>query len=108
MTKVSQDEPKEAKFERVGECLYRYVSKGTYYAKIRHEGKLIWRSLETINRSQAKRKLADLRAKLERIDHSAGKITLEQLCRDYLSTLSQSPKTMEGKDAIVELTLIHI
>jgi integrase len=105
MPKVSQKEPKkakDAKFERVGECLYRYVSKGTYYAKIRHEGRLIWRSLKTINRSQAKRKLADLRAKLERVDHSAGKMTLEQLCRDYLATLSQSPKTMEGKEAIVE------
>jgi integrase len=99
---MSQVEPKEARFERVGECLYRYVSKGTYYAKIRHEGRLVWQSLKTVNRSQAKRKLADLRAKLERVDHSSGKITLEQLCRDYLATLSQSPKTIVGKEAIVE------
>lgn len=99
---MSRRQPKKAKFERVGECLYRYVSKGTYYAKIRHEGRLVWKSLKTENRSQAKRNLADLRTKLGRIDHSAGRTTLEQLCRDYLGTLSQSEKTLEGKETVVK------
>lgn len=98
---MGKGKTKTAKFERVGECLYRYQANGNYYAKIRHEGKLIWKSLKTDDRSQAKRILADLRTKLSRIDHSAGKTTLENLCREYLSTLSQSPKTLEGKEAIV-------
>jgi len=99
---MGKSKTKKAKFERVGECLYRYQSNGNYYAKVRHEGKLIWKSLKTDDRSQAKRKLADLRTKLSRIDSSAGKTTLENLCREYLSTLSQSPKTLEGKEAIVD------
>jgi hypothetical protein len=38
-------------FEKVGECFYRYSSTGTYYAVLRHRGKLIRKSLETSDRA---------------------------------------------------------
>jgi len=34
-------------FQKVGDCFYRDSSNGNYYAKVRHEGKLIRRSLKT-------------------------------------------------------------
>ena len=55
---------KKARFEKVGECLYRYVSNGVYYAVVRHQGKLTWKSLKTDKRPIANRKLADHKAKL--------------------------------------------
>jgi hypothetical protein len=38
-------------FEKVGECFYRYSSTGTYYAVLRHRGKLIRKGLETSDRA---------------------------------------------------------
>lgn len=90
------------KFEKVGECLYRYRSNGVYYAVVRHQGKLNWKSLKTDKRAIATRKLGDYRAKLSRTDVSAGRITLESLCDDYLKSLSQSARTIKEKERIVE------
>ncbi|MCB1086056.1 MAG: tyrosine-type recombinase/integrase [Verrucomicrobiae bacterium] len=92
----------KVKFEKVGECLYRYRSNGVYYAVVRHQGKLSWKSLKTDNRAIAIRKLGEYRAKLSRTDVSAGRMTLESLCSDYLKSLSQSPRTIEEKKRIVE------
>lgn len=93
---------KKSKFEKVGECLYRYRSNGVYYAVVRHQGKLSWKSLKTDKRAIANRKLAEHKTKLSRVDVSAGKITLEALCEDYLRSLSQSPRTMEEKKRVVD------
>lgn len=75
------------KFEKVGECLYRYTSNEVYYAVVRHEGKLIRRSLETNDSKLAKRKLADFKNELSQIDSSLGKMTVGQLLKKFLSTL---------------------
>jgi len=48
---------KQAVFQKVGECLYRYSSNGVYYARIKTGGKEIRRSLETTDRDLAKRRL---------------------------------------------------
>jgi len=48
-------------FQKVGECLYRYSSNRIYYARIKSDGKEIRRSLRTIDRDLAKRKLRELR-----------------------------------------------
>jgi integrase len=87
-------------FQKVGECLYRY-SNGVYYGRIRVEGKEIKRSLQTIDRELARRKLADFRREQRQIDRSAGKLTLEALCDRYLQTVQrQKPKTVERKTFI--------
>ena len=74
------------KFEKVGECLYRYSSNGVYYAVVRHEGKLIRRSLATDDPKLAKRSLADFKKKLSQVDSSQGKMTVEELLKKFQAT----------------------
>jgi integrase len=89
-------------FQKVGECLYRYSSNGVYYARIKTSGKEIKRSLETIDRTLAKRKLATFKDEQRQIDRSHGKLTLPELCDRYLKTVQhQKPKTVERKTFIV-------
>lgn len=75
------------KFEKVGECLYRYTSNDNYYAVVRHEGKLIRRSLETDDAKLAKRKRDDFKKSLSQIDTSLGKMTVEELLKKFEATL---------------------
>ena len=63
-------------FEKVGECLYRNPTSGTYYAIIKVRGKQIKKSLETDNLPEARRKLKDYRVSVTRIDHKAARRTL--------------------------------
>ena len=79
------------KFLKVGECLYRYSSNSVYYVVARHDGKLIRRSLETTDKDLAKRKAADFKANLRRVDSSLGKMTVEELLKRFEATL----KTLE-------------
>jgi integrase len=88
-------------FQKVGECLYRY-SNGVYYGRIRVEGKEIKRSLRTVDKSLAKRRLADFRDQQRQTDRSQGRMTLATLCQRYLLTIQhQKPKTIECKTRII-------
>ncbi|HEV8184320.1 MAG TPA: hypothetical protein VGP40_00080, partial [Chthoniobacterales bacterium] len=89
-------------FQKVGECLYRYSSNGVYYARLKTHGKEIRRSLETVDRQLAKRRLAVLKQELAGIDQSKSKLTLAALCAQYLQTVAHlGPKTVERKTLIV-------
>jgi hypothetical protein len=66
-------------FEKVGECLYRNPTSGTYFARVKVPGKEIKQTLETKNLLVARRKLQDFKAKLERTEPAAGRITLKEL-----------------------------
>jgi integrase len=89
-------------FQKVGECLYRYLPNGVYYARIKTSGKEIRQSLKTIDRAKANRELAQLKDEQRQIDRSQGKLTLAQLCNRYLLTARhQKPKTVERKTLIV-------
>jgi len=89
-------------FQKVGECLYRYSSNGVYYARIKASGKEIRRSLGTTDRDLAKRNLAKFKDEQRQIDRSKGKVTLAELCDQYLATVQhQKPKTVERKTLIV-------
>ncbi len=91
-------ENKSGTFEKVAECLYRYSSNGVYYARFESRGKEIRRSLGTTDRATAKRKLGDLQRDLERVDVTAGKCSLAEMCDRYLATIqSQKPKTVRRK-----------
>ncbi len=63
-------------FEKVGECLYRNPSSGTYYAITKVRGKQIKKSLQTADLQEARRKLKDHPSIVTRIDHKAAKKTL--------------------------------
>ena len=94
-------ENKPGAFEKVGECLLRYSSNGVYYARFESRGKEIRRSLDTTDRATAKRKLGDLRRDLARVDLTAGKCSLGEMCNRYLATVqSQGAKTVARKTAI--------
>ena len=89
-------------FQKVGECLYRYLPNGVYYARIKIDGKPIKRSLKTTDRVFANRKLRVFRDEQRQIDRSRGNLTLAELCDRYLlTTQHQKPKTIERKTLIV-------
>lgn len=87
-------------------CLYRYSSNGVYYALVKHEGKQKRASLETTDKAEAKRKLADFQRDLGKVDTSQGRITLRELCAKYLATVqNQAEATVYRKEHIVERLL---
>jgi len=101
--KTSGQTPAKPKLEKVGECLYRYSSNGVYYALVKDRGKQKKRSLGTTDKAVAKRKLADFKRNLGKVDHSAGKVTLRELCAHYLATVqNQKPATKRRKADIVK------
>jgi integrase len=84
-------------FQKVGECLYRY-SNGVYYARIKHQGKEIKRSLCTTDRKSAERNLAEFKRQECQIDRSQGKVTLANLCERYSKGIQNlKPKTVDQK-----------
>ena len=92
---MNQTTKQQGVFEKTGECLYRYSTSGAYYAVIRHQGKLIRRSLKTDDRPLAKRRLGELRQKLNRIDFKAGRVTVAELADRYLATVQHlAPSTL--------------
>ncbi len=93
--------------QKVGECLYRY-SNGVYYARIKHEGKEVKRSLGTTDRPLARRKLAALKDQVRQTDWSQSRLTLRELCQRFLTTIQhQKPKTVERKEAIIRRIVEH-
>jgi integrase len=89
-------------FQKVGECLYRYSSNGVYYARVKVHGKEIRRSLGTIDRDLAKRRLSVLKQELSQTDRSKSRLTLAELCDQFLKTVQhQKAKTVERKTHIV-------
>ena len=100
--------PQSGVFRKVGECLYRYSSNGVYYARFKADGKEIRRSLETTDRDLARRKLAEEKEKERQIDRSQGKLTLRELCDQWLKTIQHSkPKTLEQKSYIAARIKTH-
>ncbi|MDB4793702.1 tyrosine-type recombinase/integrase [Methylacidiphilales bacterium] len=90
-------------FEKVGECLYRNPSSGTYYALLKVRGKQIKRSLTTHDLPEARRRLRDFKSEQERIDPEAGQVTVGALCdRLVAATSRQAVKTLERKTLIIQ------
>lgn len=86
-------------FEKIGECLYRNASSGTYFALVKRQGKQIRRSLETGQLREARRKLSDFKKDIERIDIGSSRTSLAMMVARYQATLgSQSRKTLEAKN----------
>ena len=89
-------------FQKVGECLYRYLPSGVYYARVKTDGKEIKRSLKTTDREIARRELAQFRDEQRQIDRSQRKLTLSELCERYIKTVQhQKPKTLKQKTYVV-------
>ena len=78
---------------KCGPCLYRYNG-GSFYAVLRHRGKLIRRSLETSDMALARRKLAKFKSELDKLDPNVASLTLDQHRNDYEQTLSGAESTL--------------
>ncbi len=73
--------------------LIRNASSGTFYARFRLNGKLVWRSLDTAVATTAKLKLADvINAERKLIAAGDGQITFEQAGKIYLERIELNPK----------------
>src|SRR5690349_12685456 len=88
-------------WQQTGKNLMRYVPSGTYYARFRVKGKLVWKSLKTDRSSIAKMRLTDLE-KQEREKAERGEITTKGkiLFEHALSAYQQSgyrPATPRNK-----------
>ena len=91
-------------FSKVGENLYRYSSNGVYYARYRNKGKEIQHSLNTTDREFAKRLLKEEMRKINKVDPSLGKMTLEELLRLYDDGLTRyAPKTAATRRSILKI-----
>ena len=91
-------------FEKVGECLYRNPSSGTYFARVKIRGKEIKQTLETDNLPIARRKLKEFKAKLERMDPTAGRITLAELADKFEKTIQHFARETISNKARVSQT----
>jgi integrase len=82
--------------------LYRYVPSGRYFARVRYQGKLHRRSLETNDIAVAKRKLAEFRRVLERTDAASGNKSFAAVLDEYRATLIGAKSTVEDKNVIID------
>ena len=90
-------------------CLYRYASNGVYYALLKHQGKQKRASLQTTDKTVAKRKLADLQRDLGKVDASQGRMTLRELADRYLAAIqNQAAATVSLKEGVIERLMIDL
>jgi integrase len=83
-------------------CLYRYVPSGMYHARVRFAGVLYRKKLGTDDFSLARRKLADFRQNLGRVDARAGNTSFGAVLDTYATTLGNlSASSQKDKRAII-------
>jgi integrase len=87
------DETGVQTLQRVGHCLYRSDKTRVYYAILRRGGKQIKRSLRTSDQVLAKRRLADLEEKAQRLNQTgAAKVLFTDLGNRWHEVLGASLK----------------
>lgn len=96
---MSKRQSSKGQFEKVGECLYRYSSTGSYYARIKVKGKEVRRSLKTKDRDLAKRRLRAFKDQVAQLDLSAGRTTLEDLIGKFEGAYAGKTKSTQAKVA---------
>jgi integrase len=100
---MSEKHSRSGEFCRVAENLYRYSSSGVYYARFRANGKEVQKSLRTIDRSLAKRRLGEEIENVSKVDAKIGKMTLEELLRLFEERLAQfAPKTVSTRLSLLK------
>lgn len=85
-------------FQKVGECLYRNPSSGTYYALVKVRGKQIRSSLGSNDLAEARRKLKDFKRDIVRLDPENRHLTLRELSEKFEPTFQRlAPATKDNK-----------
>src|SRR4029453_12133189 len=82
--------------------LYRFKRSGVYFANFRRGGKHYRESLHTTDLPLARRKLHDLKSRIDRTDPRFGKISLLEWLKVYFETLKGAEPTLADKWRIIE------
>jgi integrase len=82
--------------------LYRFKRSGVYFANFRRGGKHYRESLHTTDLPLARRKLHDLKSRIDRTDPRFGKISLLEWLKVYFETLKGAETTLADKWRIIE------
>jgi len=82
--------------------LYRYNPSGQFFARVRRGGKLYRRKLSTGDLELAKRKLADFKRDLERVDNTKGNTSFAAVLDDYAATLNGAESEVAKKRSLIE------
>lgn len=107
MKKRRSKEKQQSKFEQQWEKiksekgLYRYKRSGVFFANVRRGGGHYRESLHCTDLALAKRKLHDLKARVDRTDPRYGKISLVNWLKVYFSTLKGAESTLSDKQRII-------
>ena len=91
-------------WKRIGECLFRYVPSGAYYAKFKHAGKQYKKSLKTTDKAHAKRELKAYRQDIENItSKEAGHVTFETIADRWLDSIRHTvkPSTLKRRETCI-------
>jgi integrase len=95
----------ETTFQKVAECLYRHASSLIYYALVKRAGKQYRRSLRTIDRKLAERRLAEFRQKVGRLEQrkSLGKVNFEEAAKAWFQSIKGNlkPKSAERRETSI-------
>jgi integrase len=102
MSPAALDQPEsvsETPFQKVAECLYRHKSSTVYYALVKRAGKQYRRSLRTIDRKLAERRLAEFRQKVGRLEQkkSLGKVTFEEVANAWFQSIKGNLKSKSAE-----------
>src|SRR5471032_1237107 len=97
--------PASPEYTRVAECLYRSDASGIYYALLKKGGKQIRRSLKTVDRKLAERRLADFREQVGRLEsrRDSSRLTFDEVATRWLNTWRGHLKASSVRDRAVNL-----
>jgi len=108
MSPTARNQPEsvtENPFQKVAECLYRHRSSQVYYGLVKRAGKQYRRSLRTIDRKLAERRLAEFREKVGRLDprKGTGKATFEDVAKAWFESIKGNlkPRSAERRETSI-------
>lgn len=85
-------------YRRVGENLYRRETSGVYYALVKRGGKQFRRSLKTLDKALAKRRLSELKEEVASlVSHDARSVTFATVAERWQSSLRHTIKESTDK-----------
>jgi len=83
-------------FEKVGQCLYRFSTSGSYFALIRRSGKQMRHNLGTKNRTVANRELRVFLARVDSSYRSPDKLMIKDLAARYLDMQKSKDRSTQN------------
>lgn len=99
-----KSKPSDDDWKRTGECLFRYIPSGVYYAKFKHAGKQYKKSLKTKDKAHAKRELKAYRQDIENVtSKEAGHVTFETIAARWLDSIRHTikPSTLTRRETCI-------